>query len=155
MLKTSPEGPSSCLTTSFLRHSRSLLCKYRTHWYRIKHFLGDCSVAAEQICAKIWAPSEIQYPLFRKQGVLQGVFFLIKTRTTAKNVSAQCIGDENTVCAFLRKAVTTNDNTALKGLGIANYYQWHKKPKQNRMGDTQIFGVWPCFASQDSSVLWM
>lgn len=34
-----------------------------------------------------------------------------------------CIAYENTVCAFLRTAVTTNDNTAWKGLGIANYYQ--------------------------------
>ena len=48
----------------------------------------------------------------------------------------QCIANENTVCVFLRKEITTSDNTVLKGLGIGNYYQWHKNPKQNRMGDT-------------------
>lgn len=98
-------------------------------------------------------PSEIQYALFRKQGVLQGDFFLIKICTTAKNVSMQCITNENTVCAFLRKEITTSDNTVLKGLGIASYHQWHKNPKQNRMGDTQTFHVCPCFTPQDSSVV--
>lgn len=66
-------------------------------------------------------------------------FSIIKTHIIAKTVSMQCIACENTGCAFLEKAVTSNDNTAGKGLGIANYYQWHKKPNWNRMGDTQIF----------------
>lgn len=67
----------------------------------------------------------------------------------------QCIDNENTVCVFLRKEITTSDNTVLKGLGIDNYYQWHKTPKRSRMGDTQTFHVCPCFSPQDSSVVWM
>lgn len=45
-----------------------------------------------------------------------------------------------------------NSNTVLKGLGIGNYYQWHKNPKRIRMGGTQTFHVCPCFTPQDSSV---
>lgn len=67
----------------------------------------------------------------------------------------QCITNENTVCTFLRKEITTSDNTVLKGLSIVNYYQWHKNPKQNSMGDTQTFHVCPCSTPQDSSAAQM
>lgn len=42
-------------------------------------------------------------------------FSLIKTHATTENVSVQCIAYGNTMCAFLRKAVTSNANTVWKG----------------------------------------
>jgi len=140
------------LTTAFLRHSGLLFGKYRAHWYRTEHFLGDCSAAAEQICAKTKCRMKFCTLSSESKVFFREIFSNENTQQSKKCIYV-VYGQRKHCECILRKEITTSDNTVLQGLGTGNYCQWHKTPKQNRMGDTQTFHLCPCFTPQDSSVV--